>query len=651
MSKDISRRDFLKSVTAGSAGLAAAGILGTTAFAEEETEAQTEAASSESTERVVTELDIPEAEAPDVTDYECDVLVVGGGFAGLFAAMSAKEAGSNVLLVDKGRPGYSGLSAWASSHNFFDEGYGDSKEEFEYAMMYSNEFLANIDWVQVWEEESKSVYEKCVELGILTQYTKGEDAGYWVDGTVQNDKLVDYHLDNIQYDRRLAFTKALNNQEIDYVEHTMIMDIIEEDGRIAGAIGMHVPSGTLITFRAKAVILCTGSGSYKPAGFPTGEDTFDGEYMGYMHGLPVTGQEFEDFHMSASYAPGNVLACNSWQYVENVWLCAPGGSTKENAAAKASGAAKSVITPVFDSAYGITPVDKYELVTGNGRGASTSEDESDPRTGKYSSAVFKGDVFGAAPGMFTHFAGGIFCGIGDTEGKTSIEGLWVAGDGTNGCMATGGTKGAPSGWTSNFAGVQGKMAGAAAAAYAGGVSLAEIPDEEISSLSEEILAPLSVEKGYDPNWARDILTSIMGPYWITIAKNETSLSSALDQIVQFRTDIIPKLRATSGHDLRLCHEMKHKALVAELKLRASLERKESRGYHFRTDYPYRDDDYLCYITLQKGDDDSVEINKVDIKEDWKGDQTMSYEDRYGAYFRFPGETEAMDLPETEASSW
>ncbi|MCD7817926.1 MAG: FAD-dependent oxidoreductase, partial [Lachnospiraceae bacterium] len=556
MSKSISRRDFLKGVTAGSASIAAMGLLGTTGYAAEETEAETESASSDSSERVVTELEIPEVEAPSVTDYECDVLVVGGGFAGLFAALSAKEAGSNVLLVDKGRPGYSGLSAWASSHCYFDENFGDSREEFEYAMKYSNEFLANIDWVQKWEDESKSVYEKCVELGILNQYTKGEDAGYWVDGTIQNDRLVDYHLDNIQDDRRAKFVTALNDAEIDFVDHTMIMDIIEEDGRIAGAIGMHVPSGTVITFRARAVVLCTGTGSYKPAGFPTGEDTFDGEYMGYMHGLPVTGQEFEDFHMSASYAPGSVLACNSWQYVENVWLCAPGGSTVENAATKASGAAKSVITPVFDSAYGITPVDKYELTTGNGRGASTSEDENDPRTGKYSSAVFKGDVFGAAPGMFTHFAGGIFCGIDDTEGKTDIEGLWVAGDGTNGCMATGGTKGAPSGWTSNFAGVQGKVAGAAAAAYAENVDLASIPDEEINSLTEDILAPLSVEKGYDPNWARDILTSIMGPYWITIAKTEESLSSALTQIINFRENIIPKLRATCGHDLRLCHEMK-----------------------------------------------------------------------------------------------
>ncbi len=648
MGKDISRRDFLKGAAAGTASVAALGLLGMPSATASASEPESEAEEA-SEERVVTELPIPEPTAPEQTEYTCDVLVVGGGFAGLFAALYAKEAGADVLLVDKGRPGYSGLSPWASSHNYFDEDLGDSREEFEYSMEYGNEFLDNMNWVKKWEDESKSVYEKCVEMGILNQYETGEDAGYWVDGTVDHDRLVDYHRAYLSDDRRAKVTEALDAEGIPYVERTMIMDVIEEDGKIAGALGMEVRSGAMITFHAKAVVLCTGTGSYKPAGFPTGEDTFDGEYIGYMHGLPVTGQEFEDFHMSASYAPGNVLACNSWQYVENVWLCAPGGSTPENAAQKASGAAKSVITPVFDSAYGITPVDKYELTSGGGRGAKTTENEDDPRNGKWSSPVFKGDIFGAAPGMCTHDAGGIFCGIDDVEGKTSIDGLWVAGDGTNGSMATGGTKSAPSGWTSNFAGVQGKIAGAAAAAYAADASLEDIPEDEIADMVEEIEAPLSVENGYDPNWARDVLTSIMGPFWITIAKDEDSLNAALTEITKFRENIIPKLRATNGHELRLCHEMKHKALVAELKLRASLERKESRGYHFRTDYPYRDDNYLCFITLQKGDDDSVQIDKVDIPDEWKGDLSMDYAERYGA-FRFPGETEAKGLPEEEEDS-
>jgi len=94
--------------------------------------------------------------------------------------------------------------------------------------------------------------------------------------------------------------------------------------------------------------------------------------------------------------------------------------------------------------------------------------------------------------------------------------------------------------------------------------------------------------------------------------------------------------------VRLCHEMKHKVLSAEMKLRAGLARKESRGYHYRADYPFRDDkNFLCYIALQKGSGDSMTVSKIDIKDEWKGDLTQKYADRYK--YQFPGEAKAMGL--------
>lgn len=152
--------------------------------------------------------------------------------------------------------------------------------------------------------------------------------------------------------------------------------------------------------------------------------------------------------------------------------------------------------------------------------------------------------------------------------------------------------------------------GLAAASLFGGVPAAGaeagvIPAEKPGALTEEILAPLLVANGCDPNWARDVL---MAPYWVCLAKNETAMESALAQVCQFRDEIIPKLRATDGHGLRLCHEMKHKALIAEAKLRASLERRESRGYHYRTDYPYRDDEnFLCCITVAQGENGGMKV--------------------------------------------
>ena len=94
--------------------------------------------------------------------------------------------------------------------------------------------------------------------------------------------------------------------------------------------------------------------------------------------------------------------------------------------------------------------------------------------------------------------------------------------------------------------------------------------------------------------------------------------------------------------------MRHKILNAELSLRASLERKETRGVHYRTDYPYRDDEnVLCIITLQKNAEGGVDVARVPVKDAWKGDLTADYKTRYT--YCFPNELETLGLPTEEAT--
>ena len=115
-----------------------------------------------------------------------------------------------------------------------------------------------------------------------------------------------------------------------------------------------------------------------------------------------------------------------------------------------------------------------------------------------------------------------------------------------------------------------------------------------------------------------------------------------------RDRVMPKLQAANFHDVRLCLEMRHKILNAELSLRASLERKETRGVHYRTDYPYRDDEnFLCIITLQKNAEGGVDVARVPVKDAWKGDLTADYKTRYTYYF--PNELETLGLPAEETS--
>ena len=172
-----------------------------------------------------------------------------------------------------------------------------------------------------------------------------------------------------------------------------------------------------------------------------------------------------------------------------------------------------------------------------------SDNPNEVRTGKNNDTMFKGDIYGAAVGFGAHLTNGVFCGLDDLEGKTAIEGLWVAGDGMNACGPTGSAYPCGVGFTSNFVSIQGNRAGAAAAAYAAGAELTQIPQERIDAETEAILAPLSVTSGFDPNWARDQLLNIMSPYWVYITKSEETLKAALTQVEVLRDRVMPKLRS------------------------------------------------------------------------------------------------------------
>lgn len=649
----MSRRDFIRDIGLAAGALGTVGALGMTgcAPAAANSEPANETAGSDGSSAAnaiaetagpdglipdtstdttymprIGEYPTPKMDAPKTTEYECDVLVVGGGLAGLNAAFAAAEAGKKVVLADKGTPGYSGLSAWPSCTAYYDPDLDADRDLWEKAMILSCENFANQTWENIWCDESKATFERLQEWGWISSYDRGADTEYYVDGNMFHDNIKGYFNNISGKDRRQVFMDVLEDNGVTVVDHTMIMDIVEDDGRCVGAVGLHYKSSTILTFTAKSVILCTGNGVIKSTGYPVGADTFDGIWIGYQHGLPVTGFEFEDFHMTTSYAPTNVMVHNAWQYVENIWPT--GGTVTPEKMTKKAGVDVRVKTL-------LSGVEKSDITLNDGgeEGAACSAavaagNTDDIRIGKWTSPNPKGDIYGAAIGMNAHLTSGIWCGVDDTEGKTGIEGLYVAGDGTNGCYVGGPNYGCQRGSTSSFVSLQGYHAGQAAAKYADTASAAALPADQVQSISDATLAPFNLEKGYSPDWARNVLYGIMTPGWMVYAKSESVLEAGLTQIRQLRSLVSGKLIAENGHDLRLCAEVEHQMLAMELKMLAGLERKESRGYHYRTDYPFRDDSCLYYITFTKSDGDEPIIGHEDLKEEWKGDLSADYPTRY-----------------------
>lgn len=176
----------------------------------------------------------------------------------------------------------------------------------------------------------------------------------------------------------------------------------------------------------------------------------------------------------------------------------------------------------------------------------------------------------------------------DDTCASNILGLFAAGDALGSHMAGG----IYTQVGSSLAGsaVQGAIAGEAAAEYAARADTLFIPDARLSEIIDEILAPLRRDAGYGPAWVTQTLQGIMVPNFVLYIKKGTMMQAALAYVDELRDHHTPMLLAANMHELRLAWETRNMILSAEMKLRASLMRTESRCCHYRLDYPELDDE-------------------------------------------------------------
>jgi succinate dehydrogenase/fumarate reductase flavoprotein subunit len=253
-------------------------------------------------------------------------------------------------------------------------------------------------------------------------------------------------------------------------------------------------------------------------------------------------------------------------------------------------------------------------------------------------------VGGGSTGMAVHKAEGIV--PADNHCGTEMPGLFAAGDALS-SMLCGGRY---SGIGFSFAGscVQGFRAGEAAANFALQSPPPHVEERRIIQIEDGIFRPLKREQGFTPAWTTQMLQAAMFPYYILYIKKEDRLMGALSNIMFLSEHCVPRLYANDLHELRLAHETRNMILNAEMKLRASLCRKESRGLHYREDYPARDDDrFLAWVHVFKGEDETMQVEKVPIPEKWRPPAGVPYEKRY--VHRFPGEMEYLKRIQQDAN--
>lgn len=525
-------------------------------------------------------------------ETETDVLVVGSGIAGLFAAVKAHDAGAKVLMVSKGRLGASGQTPFARGIFAYDPAT---------ATMDLDAFTAKVSLSAM--GTNNPVFTRQMAEHSLARVRELKEWGFFDSPLYAN-----------------TFNKPMQERNIPIMERIMLTHLIREKGRVTGAAGFSLDEPKIHFFKAKSVILCTGAGGFKPNGFPICDLTHDGTMMAYRIGAKVTGKEWNDGHGAMMKNPADVYG--QW-----------GGMLQGPPSITGIDVHHDLGVDINYEIYRLSPQFREtrghpggrEVVTGGPlRPAGFEEPKGPPRDNHQrgdhprNGHPGKKGPGGPPPGRGGGVSGGASAGMSihkseglvpiNEHGATTIPGLYAAGDALGSHMAGG----IYTQVGSSLAGsaVQGAIAAEAAAAYAKGRVMPTLSLGKRKKIEAEILAPLKQKRGYSPAWVTQTLQGIMIPNFVLYIKKESMLTAALAYIEELRDHHQPMLKAADLHELRLAHETANMILNAEMKLKASLMRKESRCSHFRLDYPEPDTkNWNAWINIYQGNDGSMRCEK------------------------------------------
>lgn len=600
-----------------------------------------------------------------------DVLVIGAGNAGFFAAIKAADAGAKVTLVDKGYAGKSGQSQNMETMIVFDPAKHNLKEWVE-SDRGVNEYVNDPKWVEITYQESKARWDDLASWGYESyrydkdgnvvvlpmslpdeagEYTPGEEG---LGGTGEGRVPTPVRFRFICSRQQWRFRKVCQDKGITIMDRFTVTDLIKQNGRVAGAVGFSADDEDTYVFNAKAVVLAAGNGGIKNAGFRTVTTTGDAQAMAYRIGCAVTGKEWADYHPARGdfpayawsggidrdyFVPKNQNAKHHGLLVYN------NEGNFVDAMRKDPEAAKRTTGQIFDGArmayeahMGRGPMYFYVTWDPNTRQMNHSPkdmprapiDEEKMKEGKVRMAM------GRALGQSHHLSDGVWPTGDYTCAVEGMPGLYAVGD----CL--GGRPGYPmAGFAYAYTSVTGTRAGTNAAIYARDIPDTELDPVEVKRLTDIMWAPKRRQGGFTPGWVNQIILNTLTPYWVLLLKSEKNMQTALNTIEYLRDNILPKLWAQDMHELRKCHEIRSILLHCEMKLKVSMMRKESRWTHFREDYPLRDDkNWLCWIKVQEVDGEMT-FTKVPIPEELRPDPTLPYIYRYP--YEFPFEPE--EIPE------
>jgi len=521
----------------------------------------------------------------------CDVLVIGGGGAGIRAAIAAREKGADVFIASKSRIGYGnntfiskGVFAAATGwSNSFDSPQAHTKDTIEGGRYINDKRLVR----KVAEGSPKQIdfLEACgVKFSrkdgkIRVTHTPGHSYPRHVAGEHHTGRDLIIPLRNYAIKTGVRFGEGV-----------FITRLFTSEDHIAAAAGID-HKGNFLSISANRIVIATGGFAqiYLHNNNASGM-TGDGLALAFNLGLSIKDMEFVQFYPTALGKRGNRLLLyeaiifDAKAVLKNsigddilvkYGLYDPLRMTRDRLS-------RSIMKEILDG---------RSISNGVLLDLSTVKEADLKRIASFLPSMKNGYKDGLIVSPTAHFTmGGI---VINEEAETTVQGLFAAGEvcsGVHGANRLGGNA-----LAEVF--VLGVIAGENAAKTALKVKRPKFPEKEL--LKEERRIEASYFNGHRDE--KDLRMSLKEIMWesVGIIRNTKGVERALDTITELNS-CVPDIYVRDRSALIKSLELKNMLLISEMVCRAALLRKESRGAHYREEYPQEDNDnWLKNIFIRK----------------------------------------------------
>ncbi|MCF2145191.1 FAD-binding protein [Desmonostoc muscorum LEGE 12446] len=502
-------------------------------------------------------------------DLQADVLVIGGGPAGTWAAWSAASSGARVVLVDKGYCGTTGCAAASGNGVWYVPPDPEARETAKASRESLGGFLSDRHWMD------RVLNQTYVNVNQLAEW------GYPFP-TDDEGKPYRRSLQGPEYMRLMR--RQIQRAGVKILDHSPALELlVGEDGAIGGATGVNRQTGGRWMVRSRATIIATGGCAFLSKALGCNVLTGDGYLMAAEAGAEMSGMEFSNaYGISPAFSSVTKTLFYNWAtFTYEDGTVIPGAGSQRGRSVIAQTLLQQPVYAILDKATQsmrpsmrlaqpnfFLPFDRAGI---------------DPFTQRFPVTLrLEGTVRGT---------GGIR--IVDESCATSVRGLYAAGDAATRELICGGFTGGGS-HNAAWAISSGYWSGQSAAEYirslkeqkaqgrvqgVGEVGLKSQSDRHHKFATDEVIHAVQAE---------------VFPYEKNLFRTEQGLTESLGRLNHLWQEIRSS-QVTSNQELIRAREAAAMVATARWMYSSAIERKETRGMHKHLDYPEQDPNQQHYL--------------------------------------------------------